>query len=241
MIEVNFALAPAGATHYDFFAFYFHWLKYDRAWLYFDHDDDSWELCEQCEPENEKEIPERERALNRLADLNQHDEETCRAWSIFFHEIKCRRYERIEAGLIEVDNPVTSSLTNSQAKEMELDMLKGEKWMPEIGEICEATWGVKVSWWLSVLKDNDGVWVKRTDDQLWSYLDIDETWEFRPLKTPDETPEQKAREDFALAAVEATETYDFGEYFTAEGARNMFDWLTDQGVDLMPILEEQTK
>lgn len=43
--------------------------------------------------------------------------------SFSFQEWQERRAIRIRAGLIEIDNPVTSSATNSQAKEIELDML----------------------------------------------------------------------------------------------------------------------
>ena len=252
--KVNYALAPAGATHYDFFDGRLGWLKFDQVWFYFDNDVYLWGLCEQDEqPENEKEIPERERVLNRLADhlkdwprISKEAkiwlEDTGFYWRGSFiicnenkpnefafvrYQWQQRRAERIEAGLIEIDNPVTSSVTNSQAKEMGLDMLKGEKWLPEVGEICEATWGTKTDWCQCCLGQNNMAWVKNTHNEQWQTFKVYYDWEFRPLKTP----EQKARDAFK-------EWYLFPK--TAEPMwEQIFNHMSQSGVDLTPLIKEQ--
>ena len=235
--EVNYAPAPAEATHYDFFSGDKIWLK--MAWLYFDDNLKNWDLCEQDEqPTNEKKIPARERELNRLVDRYSDFGDAMAKDYTFVRftdkEWQQRRAERIEAGLIEVDNPVTSSLTNSQAKEMELDMLKGEKWMPEVGEKCEYRILGGDLWFPCTIRyilsgdhspDADGwraiAWCPHLEkDQMLT----DANAEFCPLKTP----EQKAKEVFLSKAKNMTDT-------------EMLDYLTESGVDLTPLIKEQTK
>lgn len=233
MTEVNFALAPAGATHYDFFNGDLCWLKYDRAWLFFDNGE--WAVCEHDEqPTNVQEIPAREIKLNRLADT--YNGEGYTPHGVTHDGISTRRTKRIEAGLVEVENPITSSLTNSQVKEMELDMLKQEheQWLPRVGELCEVAYHPQSErWWPNAeLIAKDGEWLLfKREGKNKPLIRTAETVRFRPIKTQ----EQKDREAFALAAEKASGLWDFGEYFTAHFAYGMYDWLTKNCVDLSPL------
>ena len=273
MTKVNYA--PAGATHYDFFYKEVYWLKYDREWFYFDIEVNRWDLCEQYEqPEDAKEIPERERELNRLADT--YTGIGYIPYYVTYDDINERRAERIEAGLINEGSKDTEPeytheysdhgvrnrctivcdeedpngniivknaydefvlvesghvwplKTSEQSTDLVDDEGSKEPWIPEIGEICEVTWGAKASWWLCILKDNDGAWVKRTNDELWSLLDTDDTFEFRPLKTPDKNPKQEVRDAFLVNAL-------------ALKPEELYTWVTSEGVDLTPLIKELNK
>ena len=220
MTKVNYALAPAGATHYDFYNGDLSWLKYDRAWLYFDNDLTNWDLCEQDEqPENKKEIPMFERELNRLADGATIDTRIVIDDAMTWNSIEQRRAERIEAGLIA--GPI-------------IDEGSKEPWLPEIGEECEyiilggGTWFPRTIRYILAgdhSPDADGwraiAWCSHLEkDQMLT----DANAEFRKLKTP----EQKAREEFAARLLEMSPD-------------DFYNYLKNKGVDLMPILEELNK
>ena len=226
--KVNYALAPAGATHYDFFDGDFYWLKCERAWMYFYNGE--WCHCEDNEqPMNEKEIPARERELNRLADIcEEWPTEKCYmvngcAWIEWQH----RRAERIEAGLIEVDNPVTSSLTNSQAKEVELDMLKGEP------EYTHAYIRHGVSNRCTIFcdeKDARGYIVVRNTFDEFVLVQAGHVYQLK-------TPEQKAKETF----IDWFEGIESNNCTSQPLSVSIYNELTEQGVDLAPLIKELNK
>ena len=239
--KVNYALAPAGASHYDFFNNVINWLKYGREWFYFDNAKDSWVLCEQDEqPMNEKEIPARERELNRLADIcdDWPTEKSNMVNGSTWIEWQQRRAERIEAGLIEVQE-------------------SSAQWMPEVGVECEYTILGGSTWFPCTIRyilvgdhspDADGwraiAWCPHLEkDQVLT----DANAEFRPLKTP----EQKAKElrysvTYDLAqniirpfAEDKSNGVEIRGYFPL--AEFIYDQLTEQGVILTPLIKDQTK
>lgn len=216
--KVNYALAPAGATNYDFFEGDFYWLKCERAWMYFY--DGEWCHCEDNEqPEDAKEIPARERELNRWADSYEYWNNVTKNEILIFgapaiteNDFYHRRAERIEAGLI--DEPIIADVSK-------------DPWMPKVGEYCEAAWlvppdGGSPEWTCGTFKGEfDGLcWFGCFEEVVVPANAI----EFRPLKTP----EQKAREAFLVNAL-------------ALKPEELYAWVTSEGVDLTPLIKELNK
>ena len=269
MTKVNFALVPVGATHYDFLYKAIYWLKYDQTWHYFDDSRNSWVIPWQEEPANKKEIPVRERELNRLAEESawQLVSMQCKneTWNLTKAEWQQRRAERIEAGLIEVDNPVVLQAKDmlkrknvaaantlnalgytyhggeqwkppiGKAPEYIHEIESKAQWMPEVGEECEASW---------LLPPDGGSpeWVKGTfkgefDGLCWFGCFEEVVLSVNAIEfRPIKTPEQKEKEAF-IKWFESIERGGINQPLSI----SFYNCMTLSGVDLTPILNGQTK
>ena len=222
MTKVNFALAPAGATHYDFYKGGLYWLKHENGWIYFA--DSEWCHCEEhLQPEDEKEIPTLERAINVFAAGGKPD--FCYMGSITINEIVQRRAERIEAGLI--DKPESSG-----------------QWLPEVDSIVKIRKDIELD---SRIVDFAGMDVVVTSTFFVdgkACFSFSHEWQGLGSATVNaisiKTPEQKAREEFLNKVFDLFDLSGGGCIY-ADEIWKLADLLTENGVVLTPLIKEQTK
>ena len=213
--EVNFALAPAGATHYDFYKGGLHWLKYEKVWMYFD--DGEWWPCEEgLQPQNEKEIPARERELNRWADSYEYWNNVTKNEILIFgapaiteNDFYQRRAERIEAGLIDDGN-----------KNIEPEYTHEYRHYG-VSNRCTIFCDEKDA--------NGNIVVKNAYDEF-VLVQAGYIW---PIKTP----EQKARDSF----IELFEYIESNNCTSQPLSVSIYNELTESGVDLTPLIKELNK
>lgn len=198
MEEINYALAPAGATH-----------GYNGMWYMFK--DDKWFdwVDGECKritglrPDDYEPIPEWEQVINKLADEsdewvvpNDGDYQHTVSIVITKKEWQERREVRISAGLIEVDNPIMSSMTNSQAMNMNnADMpvmpVLDRDGMPHVGVECEMAREGEMFHAGRILFKGEKLFVFKWSDNNQEIALRYHQVKFRPIKTAEQIAAEK--------------------------------------------------
>jgi hypothetical protein len=226
--ELLYALAPAGSTHTcgD------NYRRYDKEsdkWFFLSLEFKEWAPVQFPSPERYLPIPERELAINLVADKYSEWPKPDKFYTLYtqyqitWSEWSSRRDLRIEHGLI-------ATLTDKGAKDVNDTE---SQWMPEVGEICEA-YNFSLDIWLKA-KTLDAK-TESTPETAFVAINPDGAcrmlfWshKFRPIKTE--------REIFVESVVEKLIELDSDNW--AHDANFIYDWLVGKGVDLSPLMESK--